>query len=192
MLLDSQRLIPCKSSQMWKPYDPDLVRLRPDRRRLMRPEPDMAFGVDDGVLSDNVQLVLALESWSTKSKPCVNLFVTPDMALPFLLFECKSSSGCQKMADEQLANAAIQAHDCLCSIDAQDKLCVFGVTVVNSTVSFYVIISARIALEQPCCDKVRSHMNEHVLMLNLDGIGGSMLARPLGRLPSLPEIRRVC
>ena len=139
-----------------------------DRCQLRNPNPDLTYGIK---VEHNRSLKTALRAWQDNSRSSVDLFVRDYMALPFILFQSKSIDGSEETARSQIANAAIRAHDCLCSMDAQEKLVVFGITQVGTCASFYVILSTqRTILEQPCCNQVRSHIpRDHVLMVDLYG-----------------------
>lgn len=131
-----QQADPGSRDTLWRGYDvpiiPQLIRAR---AQLVKPKPDYAFGLPYEPLSD---IHDKLSSWSDRSIPSVNAFVTAGLPAPFFFLESKSKNGSWQAGENQLANGMIQAHDILCSLGVQDQLFVLGAVQVASEFHMYI------------------------------------------------------
>lgn len=100
--------------ELWKDFDVPIKQLIPARANLITPKPDFAFGLKYKIRSAMYNKV---RLWENFSIPSVNLFVTCDVAMPFLVFESTSSAGTLRATENRPANSVIKAHDLLCSLN---------------------------------------------------------------------------
>ena len=110
----------------------------PSRANLVKAKPDFAFGLK---YSPKTQLYKMLRQYKDNSVPSVDAFVTSALAVPFLIFESRSSDGSLRRAENQMTNAMIKAHDILCSLRLQDDLPIFGMIQIHFAIHLYVSFS---------------------------------------------------
>lgn len=137
----------------WRAYDTALTQLLKDRVRLVKPKPDFALG-----LQLDLTTFKRLLDWPDISVPSVDPFVHPKLAVPFFIFESRTTRGLFDTGENELANAMVQAHDVMTSLATatQQPLHVFGMLQFGFVIYIYISFGNRVidADNKSYCDSV--------------------------------------
>lgn len=139
-----------RQDEMWRAYGAVIKH----SEGLNRPNPPFACGMK---YEAGNHIYRELHEWKFHSSPSVDLFVHPKLAVPFFIFESQPDEGTRYMAENNLANAMLQAHQVLCSMNLTKSLNVFGLIQDGAFFIPYISLSVRDydSDNRPYCRSIR-------------------------------------